>query len=166
MGVLRFMLTFTILTIGTIKEKYLSDAIAEYTKRLGAYARVKIVECKEEHLPDNPSAAEIRAAIAREGERLLENLPKRAYICALCIEGKECTSPAFAEKLDTLATEGYSDIVFIIGGSDGLSDTVKQRADWRLSFSPMTFPHQLMRVILTEQLYRAMNIRYGGKYHK
>ncbi len=160
------MLNITILTVGTVKEKYLTDAIKEYIKRLGAYCRVTVVECKDEHLSDSPSAGEIRQALEREGTRILDAIPGRAYVCALCIEGKPCSSEAFAQKIDAAATNGHSDIVFIIGGSDGLSDAVKQRADWRLSFSPMTFPHQLMRVILCEQLYRAMNILGGGKYHK
>ncbi len=160
------MLSITILCVGTIKEKYLTDAIKEYTKRLGAYCRVSVTELKDEHLSDAPSQTEIRQAIEREGTRILDAIPRRTYVCALCIEGKPCSSEAFAEKIDAIATDGYSDIVFIIGGSDGLSDAVKSRADWRLSFSPMTFPHQLMRVILCEQLYRAMNILGGGKYHK
>ena len=160
------MLSITILSVGTIKEKYLTDAIREYCKRLGAYARVTEVQCKDERLPDNPSQAEIRAAMEKEGGRILDAIPKRAYVCALCIEGKQCSSEQFAKRLDALATEGYSEIAFIIGGSDGLSDAVKARADWKLSFSQMTFPHQLMRVILCEQLYRAMNILDGGKYHK
>ena len=105
-------------------------------------------------------------AMEKEGERILDAIPKRAYVCALCIEGKQCSSEQFAKRLDALATEGYSEIAFIIGGSDGLSDAVKARADWKLSFSQMTFPHQLIRVILCEQLYRAMNILDGGKYHK
>ncbi|MGM9624846.1 MAG: 23S rRNA (pseudouridine(1915)-N(3))-methyltransferase RlmH [Eubacteriales bacterium] len=160
------MLGITILAIGTVKEKYLSDALKEYLKRIGAYASVRVTECREEHLPDRPSPAEIRAAVEREGTRILDSIPRRAYVCALCIEGAECSSEAFAKRLETLASDGCSEIVFIIGGSDGLSDAVKKRADWRLSFSPMTFPHQLMRVILAEQLYRALNIRNGGKYHK
>ena len=160
------LLNITILSVGTIKEKYLTDALKEYIKRLGAYARVTEVQCKDEHLPDNPSAGEIRAAVEKEGRKILDALPKRAYVCALCIEGKQCSSEQFAARLDALATDGYSDIAFIIGGSDGLSEEVKSRADWKLSFSQMTFPHQLMRVILCEQLYRAMNILGGGKYHK
>lgn len=160
------VLNITILSVGTIKEKYLTDALKEYIKRLGAYARVTEVQCKDEHLSENPSAGEIRTAIEKEGKKLLDALPKRAYVCALCIEGKQCSSEQFAARLDALAVDGHSDIAFIIGGSDGLSDEVKARADWKLSFSQMTFPHQLMRVILCEQLYRAMNILGGGKYHK
>ncbi len=160
------MLNITVITVGTIKEKYLTDAIKEYTKRIGAYARIEIVECKDEHLPDDPTPAEIRAALEREGERILVAIPKRAYVCALCIEGKTCSSEQFAAMFDAVTTDGFSDIVFVIGGSDGLSDAVKSRADKRLSFSPMTFPHQLMRVILCEQIYRALNINHNGKYHK
>ncbi len=160
------MLNITVLSVGTIKEKYLSDAIKEYVKRLGAYANVTELQIKDEYLPEHPSPAQITAAVEREGTRILDAIPRRAYVCALCIEGKSCSSEQFARRLDEIATSGYSDVVFIIGGSDGLSGAVKARADWRLSFSPMTFPHQLMRVILCEQLYRAMNILGGGKYHK
>ncbi len=160
------MLNLSIISVGTIKEKYLSDALQEYEKRLSAYARITEYECKDEYLPDHPSPAEIQAAVAREGKRILEILPKRAYVVALCIEGKQISSEGFAEKIDRITADGYSDLAFIIGGSDGLSDAVKQAAHWKLSFSPMTFPHQLMRVILAEQLYRAMNILGGGKYHK
>ena len=160
------MLNLTVVSVGTIKEKYLTDALAEYVKRLGAYARVTECELKDERLPENPSPAEIRAAVEREGKRILAALPKRAYIVALCIEGKQISSEDFARRIEAISGEGYSDIAFIIGGSDGLSDEVKRAAHWKLSFSPMTFPHQLMRVILCEQLYRAMNILGGGKYHK
>ncbi len=160
------MRNLTVISVGTVKEKYLTDAIAEYNKRLGAYAHVRSIQIRDEVLPKNPSAAQIRLAVQKEGERILDAIPQRAYVCALCIEGKQLSSEAFAKRIDEIGTMGYSETVFIIGGSDGLSDAVKARADWRLSFSPMTFPHQLMRVILAEQLYRAMNILDGGKYHK
>lgn len=160
------MLNITVISVGTIKEKYLTDALKEYYKRLGAYAKVTDCQLKDEHLPDNPAPAEIQAAVEREGKRILAAIPKRAYVVALCIEGKQISSEDFAKRIDAIAVDGYSDLVFIIGGSDGLSDEVKRAADWKLSFSPMTFPHQLMRVILAEQLYRAMNILGGGKYHK
>lgn len=160
------MLNITVLAVGTVKETYLRDAIREYSKRLSAYCRLTFVECKEERLPDSPSPAEIRTAIVREGERLLASVPKRAYVVALCIEGKELSSEELADRISAITAGGYSELVFVIGGSDGLSDAVRERADLRLSFSRMTFPHQLMRVILTEQLYRAMNILGGGKYHK
>lgn len=160
------VLNLTVISVGTIKEKYLSDALAEYVKRLGAYAHVTMCQLKDERLPDNPSPAEIRGAVEREGKRILDALPKRAYVVALCIEGKQVSSEDFARRIEAAMGEGYSEIVFLIGGSDGLSDEVKRAAHWRLSFSPMTFPHQLMRVILCEQLYRAMNLLNGGKYHK
>ena len=160
------MLNITILAVGSVKEPYLRDAIREYSKRLSAYCRLTVTECREERLPDSPSPAEIRTAVGREGDRLLEQIPKRAYVIALCVEGKELSSEELADRISSLAAGGYSELVFVIGGSDGLSDAVKERADLRLSFSRMTFPHQLMRVILTEQLYRAMNILGGGKYHK
>ena len=160
------MLNITVIAVGNIKEAYLRDAVSEYKKRLGAYCKAEIVECKEEKLPENPSDAERQNAVRREGERILASLPKKAYLIALCIEGKELSSEDFARRLSELPANGHSELVFVIGGSDGLSEDVKRRADWKLSFSPMTFPHQLMRVILCEQLYRAMNILGGGKYHK
>ena len=160
------MLNFTLIAVGTIKEKYLTEALKEYEKRLSAYVHVNEIVIREERLSDRPSEAEIKEAIRREGERILDAIPKRAYVVALCIEGKQVSSEEFAGRIDALSTEGYSDIVFIIGGSDGLSPEVKAAARWKLSFSQMTFPHQLMRVVLTEQLYRAMNLLNGGKYHK
>ncbi|MBE6611507.1 MAG: 23S rRNA (pseudouridine(1915)-N(3))-methyltransferase RlmH [Ruminococcaceae bacterium] len=155
-----------IVHVGTIKEKYLTDAVAEYEKRLSAYCVIDNISVKEERLPDKPSPSEISAALTREGERILAALPPRAYTIALCVEGKQMTSEAFSERISTIANEGFSDICLIIGGSDGLSDAVKKSCRMRLSISEMTFPHQLMRVILLEQLYRAFNIAAGGKYHK
>lgn len=160
------MIRIHIVHVGTIKEKYLTDAVAEYEKRLGAYCSIDNISVREERLPEKPSAAEITAALTREGERILAALPPRAYNIALCVEGKQCSSEAFSERLMSIAGEGFSDICLIIGGSDGLSDTVKKACRMRLSISEMTFPHQLMRVILLEQLYRAFNIASGGKYHK
>ncbi len=160
------MLKIHIVHVGTIKEKYLSDAVAEYEKRLGAYCQLNNISVKEEKLPDKPSAAEISAALKHEGERILAALPPRAYNIALCVEGKQYPSERFSELLMSAANDGFSDICLIIGGSDGLSDEVKKACRLRLSISEMTFPHQLMRVILLEQLYRAFNIAAGGKYHK
>ena len=160
------MLKIHILHVGTIKEKYLTDAVREYEKRLSAYCQLNHISVKEERLPERASALEIRGALEREGERILEAIPPRAFAVALCVEGKQMSSEAFSERLNSLPAEGYSDIAFIIGGSDGLSDAVKQACRMRLSISEMTFPHQLMRVILLEQLYRAFNIAAGGKYHK
>lgn len=160
------MLRVHIVHVGTIKEKYLTDAVAEYEKRLSAYCSVDNISVKEERLSDKPSAAEIATAIKKEGERILAALPPRAYNIALCVEGKQLSSEKFSERLASIANEGFSDICLIIGGSDGLSDEVKTACRMRLSVSEMTFPHQLMRVILLEQLYRAFNIAAGGKYHK
>lgn len=160
------MLRIHIVHVGTIKEKYLTDAVAEYEKRLGAYCNISNISIKEERLPEKPSDSEISAAIRREGERILAALPPRAYNIALCVEGKQCSSEKFSERITSVASEGFSDICLIIGGSDGLSDEVKKSCRMRLSVSEMTFPHQLMRVILLEQLYRAFNIAAGGKYHK
>ena len=160
------MLRIHIVHVGTIKEKYLTDAVKEYEKRLGAYCCIDNISVKEEKLGDKPSESEISAAVKREGERILAALPPRAYNIALCVEGKQMTSVKFSEKLSSLAGEGFSEVCLIIGGSDGLSEEVKSACRMRLSISEMTFPHQLMRVILLEQLYRAFNIASGGKYHK
>ncbi len=160
------MLKIHIVHVGTIKEKYLTDAVKEYEKRLGAYCVIDNIAIKDERLPEHASAAETAAAVRREGEKILAALPPRAFLCALCVEGKQMPSERFSEKLASLAAEGFSDVCFIIGGSDGLSDEVKNACRMKLSISEMTFPHQLMRVILLEQLYRAFNIAAGGKYHK
>ena len=160
------MIHINIIFVGTIKERYLADAVREYEKRLSGYALVNNISIREERLPDNPSAAEINAAVAREGERILAALPPRSYTVALCVEGKQYSSPEFARLLSERMAYGSSEFSFIIGGSDGLYDAIKRRCDLRLSISEMTFPHQLMRVILLEQLYRAYNILSGGKYHK
>ncbi len=160
------MLKINIIYVGTIKEKYLTDAVGEYEKRLSAYCMLNNICIKDEKLPEKASAADIQNAVKHEGDRILAAIPPRAYTIALCVEGKQMQSEAFAEKLTSLGVEGYSEICLIIGGSDGLSDEVKKAARLRLSISEMTFPHQLMRVILLEQLYRAFNIASGGKYHK
>lgn len=160
------MLHIHIVHVGTVKEKYLTDALNEYEKRLSAYCTVNNIMIKDERLSANPSPAEISAAKEREGARILAALPDRGYNIALCVEGGQMSSEELSEKLTSLAGDGFSDITFIIGGSDGLSDEVKKACRLRLSISKMTFPHQLMRVILEEQLYRAFNIAAGGKYHK
>jgi 23S rRNA (pseudouridine1915-N3)-methyltransferase len=160
------MIKLTIIHVGTIKEKYLCDAVTEYEKRLSAYCVVNNIAIRDEKLPDKPSASEINAAVSREGTKILSEINPRAFTIALCVEGKKLSSEAFSNQLISLTGEGYSEICFIIGGSDGLSDDVKRAAKIRLSISDMTFPHQLMRVILLEQIYRAFNIASGGKYHK
>ena len=159
------MLNVKLITLGTLKEAYLRDAAAEYEKRLGAFCRFELVQLKEERLSDDPSESEIKNALAKESEKILALIPARAYVVAMCVEGKQLTSPELAEKLEEISSR-TSDVCFIIGSSFGLSDTVKQRADLRLSVSKLTFPHQLMRVILLETVYRAFNIQKGTRYHK
>lgn len=160
------MLNVTILAVGKIKEKFLSDAIDEYSKRLGRYCRLEIIRVKDDPTPDNPTDKERDIVLKREGERLIEKIPKGAYIIPLCIEGKQKSSEEFAKIMSEIPSGGKSEVVFIIGGSMGLWDRIKDMADIKLSFSKMTFPHQLMCVIILEQLYRAFNISGGGKYHK
>jgi 23S rRNA (pseudouridine1915-N3)-methyltransferase len=159
------MLNVKFITLGTLKEAYLRDAAAEYEKRLGAFCRFELVQLKEERLSDDPSESEIKNALSKESEKILALIPARAYVVAMCVEGKQLTSPELAEKLEEISSR-TSDVCFIIGSSFGLSDSVKQRADLRLSVSKLTFPHQLMRVILLETVYRAFNIQKGTRYHK
>ncbi len=156
----------TLLTVGKIKEKYWTQAIAEYTKRLSAYAKVEIVEVADEKTPDQASALVETQIKKKEGERLLAKCPADAYVIALAILGKALTSEQLAQKIESLGVYGTSHIVFVIGGSLGLSDEVLKRADYQLSFSAMTFPHQMMRVILLEQVYRSYRIIAGEPYHK
>ena len=160
------MIKITVLTVGKLKESYLRDACAEYAKRLSAYAKVSVTEVSEYRCSERPSAAEIEQVKEKEGALLLAKIPKGAYVIPLCIEGKQLSSEAFSEKLTALAPQGVSEIVFIIGGSFGLSDAVKARGDFSLSFGKMTLPHQLMRVVLLEQIYRAFAIAANTKYHK
>ncbi len=160
------MLTVTVACVGKLKEAYWRDACAEYTKRLSAFCRLQIVEVAEERLPDNPSAAQITAALEEEGHRLLARIPAGAPLIALCIEGKGYTSEGLSEQLSKWTVDGVSHVAFVIGGSYGLSPLVKETARVRLSMSGMTFPHQMARVMVLEQLYRALQIAAGGKYHK
>ncbi len=160
------MLNITLLCVGKLKERYWREACEEYEKRLGAFCKFRLVEVAEERLPDNPSAAQITATVEVEGERLLSHIPKDSAVIALCIEGKEMDSPALAEYIERLTVDGTSHITLLIGGSWGLSGAVKQRARLRFSMSPLTFPHQLARVMLLEQLYRAFQINKNTKYHK
>lgn len=155
-----------ILCVGKLKEKYFKQGIEEYIKRLGPYANVSVIEVADEKAPESLSQAEIEQVKTAEGERLLKKLPDNAYAAALAIQGRQMASEAFAEKIRELATYGHSHIAFIIGGSNGLSSAVLHRADFQLSFSKFTFPHQLMRLILTEQIYRAFKIIKGEPYHK
>ena len=159
------MLSVKLITLGTLKEKYWRDAVAEYKKRLGAFCKLHIVELKEERIGDNPSEGEIRQALEKEAVRILEQISPRAYPIALCVEGKQLSSEELADKLGEIA-ENSSEICLIIGSSHGLSDTVKNACRLRLSVSKLTFPHQLMRVLLLEAVYRGFNILKGTKYHK
>lgn len=159
------MLNVKIITVGSLKESYLKDAVAEYTKRLGGFCSPEVVELKEYRLPDSPSEAQIKQGIEDEGRRILAAIPPRANLVALCVEGKQLSSEQLAEYIDgAAATSGC--LCFVIGGSYGLSDAVKSAAALRLSFSKLTFPHQLMRVILLEAVYRGFNIIKGTRYHK
>ncbi len=156
----------TVLCVGKIKESYLREAIAEYSKRLSRYVKLDIIEVPDEKTPENASAAEEEKIKEKEGARLLAKLPENSYVIALAIEGKSLSSTELSSALEKLKTAGNSHITFIIGGSLGLSKEVLSRADKLLSFSAMTFPHQLMRVILLEQLYRTCRITAGEPYHK
>jgi 23S rRNA (pseudouridine1915-N3)-methyltransferase len=156
----------TIITVGKLKEKYLKQGINEYLKRLGAYAKVDIIEVPDEKAPEQLSEVEMEQVKNKEGERILAKINQDAHVIALAINGKMRTSEELANNLDKLATYGKSKIVFVIGGSLGLSDSVMKRANETLSFSKMTFPHQLMRLVLVEQVYRAFRIIRGEPYHK
>ena len=160
------MLEITIIAVGKMKEKFYIDAASEYLKRLGAYARVAVTELPEARRPDSPSPAETAAAMEREADAIFAAVPKGAALISMCVEGREMTSEEFSRELETLASSGFSQLCFVIGGSDGLSQRVKSASRIRLSMSRMTLPHHLARVMLLEQLYRAMNISSGGKYHK
>lgn len=156
----------TCITVGKIKEKYFTMAIEEYAKRLSRYCKLEIVELADEKTPDNASALMEEQIKQKEGERILKAIKDDAYVIALAIEGKQLDSIELSEKLSKLGVDGNSHITFIIGGSLGLSKEVLARADYKLSFSKMTFPHQLMRVVLLEQIYRAYRIINGEPYHK
>lgn len=155
-----------IIAVGKLKEKYLKEGIAEYVKRLSAYAKVDIIEVADEKAPEERSEEEKRKVKQKEGERILAKISPDMYVIALAIDGISWSSEQFAKELDKLMTHGKSKIAFIIGGSLGLSGDVLARADVRLSFSKMTFPHQLMRLILLEQIYRGFRIMRGEPYHK
>lgn len=159
-------MNISIIAVGKLKEKYLKQGIDEYIKRLSAYAKVEIIEVADEKAPEQLSDAEMMQIKQKEGERILAKIAQDTYVIALAIEGKMWSSEQLASELDKLATYGKSKIAFVIGGSLGLSDEVLKRADEKLSFSKMTFPHQLMRLILLEQVYRSFRINRGEPYHK
>lgn len=155
-----------IVCVGKIKEKFYSQAIEEYAKRLSRYCKLKIIEVVDEKTPDNASAAINDGIKFKEGQRILSSIESNEYVIALCIEGKQLDSVELSNRINQLGIEGKSNITFVIGGSLGLAQTVIKRADFCLSFSKMTFPHQLMRVILLEQIYRAYKIVQKEPYHK
>ena len=156
----------TIITVGKLKEKYLKDAIAEYSKRLSKYCKLEIVEVADEKTPENASEIVEDAIRSKEAERILKYVKEDAFVITLEIAGKQLTSEEFADKIEQLGVRGISHIIFIIGGSIGLGKEVLEKSDFALSFSKMTFPHQLMRVILLEQVYRSYRIISGQPYHK
>lgn len=159
-------MNITIVSVGKLKETYLKQGIEEYIKRLRPYAKIEMIEVPDEKAPETLSAAEEERVKQAEGERLLNKISQDTYVIALAIEGKQLSSEELAKTLDDLAVHGKSKIVFVIGGSLGLGREILQRADLKLSFSKMTFPHQLMRLILVEQVYRAFKIKRGEPYHK
>ncbi len=156
----------TVVCVGKIKEKYLMMAVEEYVKRLSRYCKLEIIELPDEKTPDNASPAEELQIKKKEGERILKNIKDSAYVIALAIEGKMLSSEELADKIQQLGVNGESHLVFVIGGSLGLDGEVLDRADFKLSFSKMTFPHQVMRMILLEQVYRGYRIMGGEPYHK
>ncbi len=160
------MLSVRLICVGKLGEKFWAEAVKEYAKRLAAYCKLEIVELPEQRLPQEPSAGEIAQALDKEAALIEARIPQGAAVIALCVEGKPMSSEQLADYLGKLTVSGTSRVCLLIGGSCGLSGRVKQRAVMRLSMSPMTFPHHLARVMVLEQLYRALNIAAGGKYHK
>ena len=159
-------MNITIITVGKLKERYFKEAVEEYSTRLSKYCKLEIVEVPDEKAPENLSPAQELIVIQKEGQGILKYVKEDTYMIALAIQGKKLSSEGLSNFINDLGIKGRSNIAFIIGGSLGLSDEVLKRADYQLSFSPMTFPHQLMRVILLEQVYRGFRIIKGEPYHK
>lgn len=159
------MINVTVITVGNLKEAYWRDALAEYEKRLGAFCKLNVVQLKECKLPENPSQTEINSALSEEGKRILASIPPRAYRIALCVEGVQFSSEELAKKIEA-ATDSTGSLCLIIGSSFGIAPEVKSTCELRLSVSKLTFPHQMMRVLLLEVLYRSFSILKGTKYHK
>ena len=156
----------TVLCVGKLKEKFYIDAAAEYVKRLQRHCKLELIELPEQRLPDEPSPAEIQKALRTEGDAIRERLPKGGAVIALCIEGRPCSSQELSRRMAEFGVQGKTQLTFLIGGSVGLDEDLKRQADWRLSMSPMTFPHHMARIMLLEQIYRAYQIAGGAKYHK
>ena len=160
------MFDITLITMGKLKEKFYLSAAEEYAKRLSAYCRFKLIELPEHRLPEDPSPAEISVGLEKEAALIQSKIPKGAWLCVFTPEGKELSSEGFAQKLSEVKISGKSSAVFLIGSSFGMSQTIKDKADFRLSMGKMTFPHHLARIMVLEQLYRAEAIQAGSKYHK
>lgn len=160
------MLAIKIICVGKLKEKFLTQAIEEYVKRLKAMCKCEIIELAEYKITDNPSNSEILRCKSKETETIMKKISEKDYVIAMCIEGEQLSSEDFAQKIEELTVNGVSTIAFIIGGSYGICDTVKNRANFKMSISKMTFPHQLFRVLLIEQIYRGFSIINKTKYHK
>ena len=160
------MFDITLIAMGKLKEKFYLSAAAEYAKRLGGFCRFTLLELPESRLPEDPSPAEIAAGLEKEADQILARIPKGAWFCVFTPEGKELSSEAFADKLRSVKGSGKSSACFLIGSSFGMAPRVKEKADFRLSMGPMTFPHHLARIMVLEQLYRAEAIQAGSKYHK
>ena len=156
----------TVLCVGKLKEAFYAAAVAEYQKRLQRHCKLEIVELPEQKLPESPAPAEIEQALAREAALIEEKLPKGGAVIALCIEGRPCSIQELSRRMADFGVAGRTQLTFLIGGSFGLDETLKREADWRLSMSPMTFPHHMARVMLLEQVYRAYQIAAGTRYHK
>lgn len=160
------MFDITLICMGKLKEKFYLSAATEYEKRLKGYCNFKLIELPEVRLPDEPSAAEISAGLDKEAESILAKIPKGSWFCIFTPEGRLLSSPELADKLKDVKLSGKSSVCFLIGSSFGIAPKIKQMADFRLSMSPMTFPHHLARIMVMEQLYRAESIQAGSKYHK
>ena len=160
------MFEITLITMGKLKEKFYISAAQEYAKRLSGYCRFTLLELPEYRLPENPSPSEIQASLEKEAEEIFSRIPKGAWFCVFTPEGKELSSEAFAEKLSSVKLSGKSSACFLIGSSFGMAPRVKEKADFKLSMGPMTFPHHLARIMVLEQLYRAEAIQAGSRYHK
>lgn len=159
-------MNINIIAVGKIKEKYIKAGIDEFSKRLSRYAKLKIIEIADEKAPENLSKKEMEGVMEREGNKIISKIPQNSYIISLVIEGKHISSEIMSKKMEDIMISGNNDITFIIGGSLGLSNGVKEMSDYKLSFSKMTFPHQIMRLILLEQIYRSFRIMKNEPYHK
>ena len=160
------MIKIKLITLGKLKEKYLREAVEEYSKRLSSYAKTDIVELEPVRLAESPSAAEIQKALSTEAEMIKKKIPENSFTVSMCIEGNQISSEKLSQVLFSQINSGVGNLVFIIGSSFGLSDEIKAISNLKLSFSKMTFPHQLFRVMLLEQIYRSFKISEGSKYHK